>query len=61
MQRSFFLGDVIAITSWAPDVVNSVRPILIEVGRTEILRVVSHNCERSLPRFCVLKDAISVF
>ena len=26
VQRSFFCGDVIAITSWAPDVVNLVRP-----------------------------------
>ena len=28
VQRSFFCGDVIAITSWAPDVVNLVRPDL---------------------------------
>ena len=27
VQRSFFCGDVIAITSWAPDVVNLVCPI----------------------------------
>ena len=27
VQRSFFCGDVIAITSWAPDVVNLVRPL----------------------------------
>ena len=27
VQRSFFCGDVIAITSWAPDAVNLVRPI----------------------------------
>ena len=27
VQRSFFCGDVIAITSWAPDVVNLVRPM----------------------------------
>ena len=27
VQRSFFGGDVIGITSWAPDVVNLVRPI----------------------------------
>ena len=27
VQRLFFCGDVIAITSWAPDVVNLVRPI----------------------------------
>ena len=26
VQRLFFCGDVIAITSWAPDVVNLVRP-----------------------------------
>ena len=26
VQRSFFCGDVIAITSWAPDVVNLVCP-----------------------------------
>ena len=26
VHRSFFCGDVIAITSWAPDVVNLVRP-----------------------------------
>ena len=26
VQRSFFCGDAIAITSWAPDVVNLVRP-----------------------------------
>ena len=26
VQRSFFCGDVIAITSWAPDVVNLVHP-----------------------------------
>ena len=26
VQRSFFCGDVIEITSWAPDVVNLVRP-----------------------------------
>ena len=29
VQRSFFCGDVIAITSWAPDVVNLVRPLTI--------------------------------
>ena len=29
VQRLFFCGDVIAITSWAPDVVNLVRPKLI--------------------------------
>ena len=29
VQRSFFCGDVIAITSWAPDVVNLVRPNII--------------------------------
>ena len=28
VQRSFFCGDVIAIMSWAPDVVNLVRPQL---------------------------------
>ena len=28
VQRSFFCGDVIAITSWAPDVVNLVRPYI---------------------------------
>ena len=27
VRRSFFCGDVIAIMSWAPDVVNLVRPI----------------------------------
>ena len=27
VQRSFFCDDVIAITSWAPDVVNLVHPI----------------------------------
>ena len=27
VQRSFFYGDVIAIMSWAPDVVNLVPPI----------------------------------
>ena len=28
VQRSFFCGDAIAITSWAPDVVNLVRPVI---------------------------------
>ena len=28
VQRSFFCGDVIASTSWAPDVVNIVHPML---------------------------------
>ena len=32
VQRSFFCGDVIAITSWAPDVVNLVRPKFIWGG-----------------------------
>ena len=35
VQRSFFCGDVIAITSWAPDVVNLVRPMWEDVRHTE--------------------------
>ena len=27
LQRSFFCGDVIEITSWVPDVANLVRPV----------------------------------
>ena len=40
VQRSFFSGDIIAITSWAPDVVNLVRPIhkrtLINPGQNPV-------------------------
>ena len=32
VPRSFFCGDVIAITSWAPDVVNLMRPVLNEIA-----------------------------
>ena len=34
VQRLFFCGDVIAITSWAQDVVNLVRPVLKRHSRS---------------------------
>ena len=34
VQRLFFCGDVIAIMSWEPDVVNLVRPVTKNSKRT---------------------------
>ena len=53
VQRSFFCGDVIAITSWAPDVVNLVRPNIYNPSRSRKLNTLDRVLHGIRPKLLI--------